>query len=393
MNLRALVSSLLLSLGLGLGCGAAPSNVPERPPAPGDIPLVFIPGLTGSVLASPDGKASWLTAAQALHLQTPALALPLRWSGDVQERDELKPVGALLKVKLIPALVERRIYEPWLDYADHLRHRPLHVFSYDWRRDNGETVQLLEKYLEALRSRYGKAPMIVAHSMGGLITLALLNKRPELIERAVFVGVPFRGGIGYLDNMYLGTPTGLNGAILSPQALFSMPSVYSFYPAGQPWETVDCVEDEQGKLLHPNFFDAQVWRENGWGPFAPQNRSWAKQSPEEFAFLAKLLERTLAFRKQLQPTPGVTYRPALVISSEKYPTLARVRRIPPAAGEATPRWDFDAAPKEPGDESVLARHAVPPEPIPNTVFLSSYSHTYLLNDPKVCERIAQFLSE
>lgn len=389
MNFQALVSSLLLLVG----CSAAPSNVPERPPAPDDVPLVFIPGLTGSVLATPDGKASWLTAAQALRLQTPDLSLPLRFSGDVQERDDLKPIGALMTVKLIPTIVERRIYEPWIDYADHIRRRPLHVFSYDWRRDNGETLQLFEKYLEALRSRYGKAPMIVAHSMGGLITLALWNKRPELIDRAVFVGVPFRGGIGYLDNMYLGTPTGLNGAILSPRALFSMPSVYSFYPAGQPWESTDSVEDEHGQLLHPDFFDPQTWRENGWGPFAPQNRSWAQQSPEELAFLAKLLERTQAFRKQLQPPPGAAHRPALVITSEKYPTLARVRRIPKAAGESVPRWDFDAAAKEPGDESVLARHAIPPEPIAHTVFLSSYNHSYLLNDPKVCERIAQFLSE
>ena len=55
MNFQALVSSLLLLVG----CTAAPSNVPERPPAPDDVPLVFIPGLTGSVLATSDGKASW----------------------------------------------------------------------------------------------------------------------------------------------------------------------------------------------------------------------------------------------------------------------------------------------------------------------------------------------
>lgn len=389
MNFKALVSSLLLLLG----CGAAASNVPEPPPAPDDIPLVFIPGLTGSVLATSDGKPGWLTAAQALHLSTPSLALPLRWSGDEQGRDDLRPIGALMTVKLIPTIVERRVYEPWLDYASHIRHRPLHVFAYDWRRDNGETVQLFEKYLEALRSRYGKAPMIVAHSMGGLITLALWNRRPELVDRAVFVGVPFRGGIGYLDNMYLGTPAGLNGAILSPQTLFSMPSVYSFYPAGQPFESTDSVEDEAGKLLTPNFFDPQAWRENGFGPFAPQNRSWATGSAEEFAFLSKVLERNLAFRKQLTPAAGATYRTALVITSEKHPTLARVRRVSPASGEKVPRWDFDAAAKEPGDDSVLARHATPPEPIPRTIFLSDYTHSYLLNDPKVSERIAQFLAE
>jgi pimeloyl-ACP methyl ester carboxylesterase len=346
------------------------------------------------VLADESGSAKWLTAAQALRLSTPDLSLPLRWNGDQQERDGLRPIGALMTVRLIPVLVDHRVYGPWINYASNIPHRPLHVFSYDWRRDNGETVQLFEQFLDGLRSRYGgKKPMVVAHSMGGMITLALWNRRPELIDRIVFAGVPFRGGIGYLDNMYQGTPAGLNGALLSPRVLFGYPSVYSFYPAGQPFESTDAVEDEQGRQLLLNFYDPATWRVNGFGPFAPQNSGWATQSADEAAFLAKALDRALAFRRQLAPVPGTAYRSALVVTSQKYPTLARMRRIRPSAGESVPRWDFEVAPKEPGDESVLARHAIPPEPIPNTVFMTDYNHSYLLNDPQVQHRIAEFLRE
>jgi pimeloyl-ACP methyl ester carboxylesterase len=391
MRLCVLLPGLLVLLG----CSKSPTAiVPERPAAQGDIPLVFIPGLSGSVLTDSSGQTQWLTAGQALHLQTSKLALPLRWDGDHQGEDGLRAVGILGTVRAVPYLFERRVYSPWVDFAANIKRRPLLVFAYDWRRDNGETVQHFEQFLESVKARYaGQRPMVVAHSMGGLITLALQNRRPDLIDRVVYVGVPFRGGIGYLDNMYLGTPTGLNGALLSPAVLFSLPSVYSFYPGGLPFESPMVAEDEAGQPLALNFFAAATWKENGFGPYAPQNRGWAQQSASEDAFLAKVLERALAFRQQLQPPPGQTYRPALVVSSQRHPTLARMRRIAPAAGEAVPRWDFDGVAKQPGDDSVPYRDAMPPQPIPHAVVESDYTHSYLLNDPKVQTQIERFVRE
>ena len=61
-----------------------------------------------------------------------------------------------------------------------------HPFAYDWRRDNNEAADVLVQHLEAVRAGSGGRPAIViAHSNGGLLTMAVLNERPDLVHRFV----------------------------------------------------------------------------------------------------------------------------------------------------------------------------------------------------------------
>jgi len=357
-------------------------------PEPDDVPLVFIHGLMGSVLVDEFEKVRWLAVSEALNLSTPELSLPETWDGVKQGKDRLSPAGVLMRVDLIPHVLGERVYAPWISYASKIRHRPLHIFSYDWRRDNAESAELFEKFLDEIYLRYGKKRIqIVAHSMGGMITLAVWNRRPELIDRVVFAGVPFRGGVGYLEKMMIGVPISLNKSLLTPHVLFTHTSVYSFYPAGQSFESTDVIEDESGKPLAINFYDPEAWRKNGFGPFARENSEWAGSANP--TFLSHALQRCLVFRKQMLPRSEVRYHEALVITSKSFPTLARARRVQTA--DSIPRWDFKTT-REPGDGSVLYRHALPPEPIPHSIFLSEFSHSYLLNDEKVQNRVLEFLT-
>ena len=79
--------------------------------------------------------------------------------------------------------------------------------------------------------------------MGGLITLALLNKRPEFF-RKLYLYVPFYGGIGFFGDLHIGIPNGLNNKILSPEVLFTMPSVYTLFPIETKRKS--CSRDKTG---------------------------------------------------------------------------------------------------------------------------------------------------
>lgn len=388
-------AAIALACALSPGCQAGLPQ-PLAPAESESAPLVFVHGLNGAMLADSSGDLQYVTALQALGLSTPDLRLPLEWEDGAQARDDLQALRPVLEVPVLPG-VAVDVYRPFVDRMLAREGRPFFAFAYDWRRDNNENADRLREFLEALRSDYGRPARIVAHSMGGMLTLAALNEAPELVERVVFAGVPFKGGPGYLDNLYLGTSIGFNGELLGPEVIFSHPSVYSFFPSDQPWETQVVAADAEGRPLELDFYSLEAWRKNGFGMYAPQNAEWAadaKRLTERETFLRMTLSRAKAFRSRLTPRrPAAAYPPALVVMSRVHPTLNRIRRIPPAPEESVPRWDFEAEPKQPGDGSVLYAHALPPAPIACDVQLTSYDHVGLLNDPEAQDAIEAFFAK
>ncbi len=363
------------------------------------LPLVFIPGLNGSLLEDSQGRQRWVGVAQGLALSTPDLSLPLQWNNGAQNGDDLRPAGVIMDVSLISGVLGQDFYGPWVDFAQTIDERPLHIFAYDWRRDNNESSAKFEAFLDDLSKRYGgKKLQVVAHSMGGMITLTVLNRRPELFDRVVFAGVPFRGGVGYLPNMHKGIQIGLNGELLKPEVLFSHPSVYSFYPSGQRFENTDVVLDESGERIQLDFYDANTWRTNGFGVFAPDSAEWRGNADDRLAFLQEALRTAKKFRAAMQPRkPAAQYPPVLVVGSKAHDTMQHIRRKSPASmkgnganGDGVARWDFAGTPAV-GDGGVLFRDMLPPEPIRHSVALSQFAHAFLLNDPQMQDRVARFL--
>ncbi|MBI3556673.1 MAG: alpha/beta hydrolase [Deltaproteobacteria bacterium] len=333
------------------------------------VPLVFIHGFKGAGLKNESG-AVWLTPWQALGLSTPQLALPLRWNGDVQQPDEITADEVLSRVRVVPFLFGEDIYGPWLEAAAEFN-RPFYTFAYDWRRDNLETLEKFEKFIEDVCTRDGVAKVqVVAHSMGGLVAMALLNKRPEIFHDVIFVGVPFTGGVGFLEDLHAGVLTGLNSRILSPPVLFTFPSVYALFP-------LDGVglEDRQGKPVKMDFYSAAAWRRNGlavfWKPSADANA--------QEKFLQKALEHAKKFRLLLQPH-AAKYPTVTVVLGKTLPTIVAARRTDV---ESKRGWDLDASTRQPGDGRVAAQHAVPPKGIEYRTFDSKAGHANLLSDPEV----------
>ena len=347
--------------------------------AQGKAPIVFIHGIEGSILENAQGERAWLTVPAALGLSTPDLRLPLTHVSHVQQGDGLHATAPLEDVSLLRGLVGQEVYGPFLQ-GMRAANTPVYAFAYDWRRDNLETVALFDRFVQNVRQAHGGPVRLVAHSMGGLIGLVLMNQHPEYFQDAVFAGVPFRGGVGFLVDLHAGARIGLNGDILAPEVMFTFPSVYGFFPLdGAGLLTAN------GTPLPMDFFSAAQWRAQELGMFAPGRKGARLPSPSDAeSFLTWALARAKAFRSLLVAAP-VPYPPIRVVSSQHTPTLMRLIRQGP---QSVLGWDFETAAKEPGDGRVSFDYSLPYAGIAHQLLLSDAAHSQLLNDPAIIAAVA-----
>ena len=337
-------------------------------------PLVFIHGIKGSVLIDARGGVNWFTAWQALGLTAPELSLPLRWTGDIQQRDGMSATTPL------DTVAWHDVYAPFLKWAV-ASGRPFHPFAYDWRRDNLETTDAFVKFLgKVSRESDGAKVQVVAHSMGGLIALAAVHRQPELFHSVLFAGVPFGPSISFLEDMHAGTANGFNSRILSPQVLFTFPSIYTLFP-DDPKES-GLVETNGTPIVH-DWFSAEDWERQRLGIFSNPGTS---ATPEQRAYLRTALEHARRFRNELKYRDPFSYPPIWVLAGDMHPTLSTVIHNGPKSVKG---WDFSTATKNPGDNRVEFKRAVPPAGIRHSVFKSMRQHEDLLSETKQVESILE----
>lgn len=374
-----------LWLPLALGCLLWACKTQQLPTAPvKSEPLLFIHGIMGGRLEHANGQEAWLTAPQALGWEASELALPLRWKNDSEQaRDGIRPVAPLDKVTLIPAVIESQIY------TGILREGPRHYahfegFGYDWRRSNLENTEQLLQRVRALRDIHQKPVNIVAHSMGGMITLAAMQREPELFRRVFFVGVPFGGGIGFLKDLHLGAKTGLNSQILRPEVLATMPSVYGFFPR----QARDDLKSG-AQIVDVNFFDPTEWERLKIGPFAYD----FAQTSEFKAHFRKALAVGERFRESMfqgalsaekfQRKASHGGPQVYVVASRHLPTMVQIVQNGP---DSVRGWDFKNGRREAGDGRVAYARAFPPG-LEYRHFEAQAEHSQMLNDPAILKWI------
>lgn len=345
-------------------------------------PIVFVHGFTGSTLVSAAGEKMWLGATTALGLRTPNLSLPTRFSSGTQARDGLHATAPLDKVSLLPGLVEKKIYQPFLEAMRQGSHA-FHPFAYDWRRDNFEALEQLKVYVQQVRAKHAGAKVrLVAHSMGGLIGLGLLNAQPEAIADVVFAGVPFEGGIGLLQELHAGNRVGLNNQVLGPAVVATFAAAYTFFP-----EDGHGLVAADGTPIPMDFFDPACWKQQQLGMFAVGRKDAADPNHAQlYALLRQILPRARQFRQLLISRKDLTYPPILVVSGRAQPSLMKLVRQGPKSIHG---WDFSCAPQDLGDGRVSLANSRPYRGIPHTVMTSARSHADLLNDPAVISAIVQ----
>jgi len=368
------------------------------------IPLVFIHGLKGSVLKDDAGYTYFINLWQGLGCSSPQLALPLEWEDGKQKTDKLHASEIFHSIAWLP------VYGPFLTYINGLA-RSTYTFPYDWRRDLNETTERFQNFLREIYRKHNCKIQIVAHSMGGLITLGAINthngllinepaplpdrdnvkpsadpatagtskkgsskpngeseKVIDLVHSIIFAGCPFRTGVGFLKDMTAGVPNGRNWKILSQEVLFTFPSVYTFFP------TTENPQILEGENLVPiDFYSHEDWIKYKLGIF--KNKA---PTPEQLEHLKKCTSQAKLFRSKLVALQDVKYPPIAVLSSHSVVTERRYHLV---NGDLS----FENPVTGMGDGRII--NATPPDGIPNKEYETPLDHGALLNDTKLVHQI------
>jgi len=210
------------------------ANVPRNPTMKGDSLVIFLPGLTGSVLedVGPANEVLWLN--------------PLAMLRGHLNHLNLAPDGQTDATPGVKISAPRPL---WLAYARiilRLQHElDVVVFPFDWRKLSTGSALLLRDVIErelAAHPQYQQVTLI-GHSMGGLVIADYLSL-PETqahaekhVKRAITLGTPFRGAMEAL--LALANPNDPKFSVIAKtnagnnahQMLLTFPGIYQLLPA------------------------------------------------------------------------------------------------------------------------------------------------------------------
>lgn len=334
----------LRAAGLMMLCACTSADQYRARRAPEADPItVLVPGYRGSFLYDGERRV-YLSPGDAFS------------RGDVSlgscegGRTKLEAGGPMSKFVIFPYVMD--VYEGFMEFGRGAL-PGFTAFGYDWRQDVTESAKELCAFIGNRRAN------IVAHSMGGYVTLLAARECGAQLVSITFAGTPFRGSAGAFDDLFLGTPTVRNTALMSAQALWTFSSTWQLLPRSD-----DFFVDADGKQVTVPISDAATWSQ------------WPLPCPA-------LLEQRLADRAKLPVTFEAPGPPVLAVIGRGRPTLSAIRR-------RGAFFDFEAPTSADGDGTVLTSNAAPPfaaEPL-----YTDYDHVALLNDPAVRQAILEFIA-
>jgi len=350
----------------------------------GNTATLLVPGYRGSFLVTqgPKPERAWITAGQALVRGNRSLALPFPGRRPEPTYGPLRPDGPMTRVGVLFASVDA--------YGACLRHFPgLVPFGYDWRQDVRRSAGELRARIEQLVAEGGgeREINIVAHSMGGLVTLYCLLHGGEgggpwsgakHVRRVAIVGTPFNGSAAAFDDLLLGTQTVRNRGLLTSDTLFTFPAVFQLLPPRG-----DFLVDASGAPVKWDAFNPAVWREKGWGPF----RDASLREDESYrSQLERMLQAHRELDEALRPTSPPPPPPfeTLVVVGSGQPT-------PSGFQEKNGTLDVEHPLNGDGDGSVVSSRALPLLPMAYRRVDSKSEHVALMSDKKVLVAIERFL--
>jgi pimeloyl-ACP methyl ester carboxylesterase len=296
-----------------------PPDVESSPEAA----IVLIPGYYGSRLVEEtSGRLVWLSVQEAL-FGTRSLAVPQPDLG-IQDFVLVRSDGILQDISVVPFVYSVNGYGPLLKALDDIGPLTSVVpLAYDWRMDLLAAVDALHQTIERLRKQGIPRIALVAHSMGGLIAAYYLRygtQQPaqaietwegaSRVNAVVLTGVPYRGSMTTFRNMQYGRRIGLNGMLLTAEAVSSFPGSYYLLPApGSDVLLSRSLEKLEGFLYRPHY-----WKQYGWGLL----RDGVSRSDSVFEKRAAYTERWL---EQARRFFDLLHRPAAITSRPVIPLL------------------------------------------------------------------------
>ncbi|KAL3423617.1 hypothetical protein PVAG01_05364 [Phlyctema vagabunda] len=223
----------------------------------GDI--VIMGGYRGSILrsAKPPYRQLWVPVKVGLNIRKVDLEVGL--DPEDEERMEKSIFSSGMLQNIGPVDISKRLFKRLRD-CENAKNGKLRIwdYGYDWRLSPHLLSRKLTAFLENLPSNQPgsseKGALVVAHSLGGLITRHVCNQRPELFSGIVYAGVP-QSCVNILGPFRNGDAVLLSSRVLTAQVNFTLRTSFVLLP-----ENGSCFVDITTKEKYPvDFFNIDDW--------------------------------------------------------------------------------------------------------------------------------------
>ena len=232
----------------------------------GDV--VVLGGYRGSVLrsAKPPHRQLWVPVKVGLNIRKVDLEVGLEPEDETRMEESIIPSGMLSHIG--PIDMGRRLLKR-LKACRNTQEGKLrvHDYGYDWRLSAHLISERFIKHLDSLRAaskargEQAFGAVVIAHSLGGLITRHAVNQRPELFSGVLYAGVP-QHCINILGPLRNGDEVLLSSKVLTAQVNFTLRTSFLLLP-----EDGNCFIDKQTKKEYPvDFFDLAEWKRHALSP-------------------------------------------------------------------------------------------------------------------------------
>lgn len=345
----------------------------ERNPdvGPGETPVIFVHGFLGSKIFC-GAEELWA------NLPLPKLdRMELRRDGTSNAGC---PSAGPQEGQILETALGSDVYQSTVDFLRDRFPGRFHLYAWDWRKSPDEALAGLDALVERVRTTApGRKVVLMAHSMGGLVTRLYVNDqaRAAKVARVLTIGTPYWG---------------------SPKALF--PFLYGVESPGV--SGLDAVFDNAklrsfARFLQGMFFLWPSARYGGWLSIddrsSPLSQTALLDLVEEFGGNRSLLATALGAHAQRIDdfgSGGTDYQ--VVIGSGVHTIGAIDIAPPPLAGLGiVPDRDIVSVDWVNGDGTVPLRSAIGSTPDVRRHFTCGVSHVPLPGHPAVTVRAEPFL--
>lgn len=273
--------------------------------------VIFIPGYMGSILKERNGhKVRWVRVSDFFS-NVWDLAMTETYS-DFPVKNDLVAGDLLLKVKIIPKILEVESYDKTINHLENFcrkTNRELHYVTFDWREDFIHGIRQIAKKVDELRAD-GSTIEIVGHSTGGYLASYYMRygaqdflaaqetwEGAEKISKFAIVASPLKGALSLLKHMNQGTPALRNKKLLGSLDYSTFKSSYFFIPHKN--ELKFQVLSGKKKLLVDGLDLSSVnsYKKNNWGPFKMEH---LQELPVNEKKLQVVIDRALSFQELMQ---------------------------------------------------------------------------------------------
>lgn len=225
----------------------------------GDV--VILGGYRGSVLrsAEPPHHQLWAPVKLGLNLRKADLEVGLDDEDEETMPERIIPSGMLKNIG--PIDISRKLFRK-LQTCSNAQNGRLRVwdFGYDWRLSPRRLSKNLQDFLATLPSnKPGVSPesrgaIVIAHSLGGLITRHAVNQRPDLFSGVIYAGAP-QQCMNILGPLRNGDAVLFNEKLLTARVNFSIRTSFALLPE----DSFCFVDKETGEEYPVDFLDPMSW--------------------------------------------------------------------------------------------------------------------------------------